>query len=482
MEDDVFSYLPCRILDDWYLQSKIKPLHHLFIEDQASFPNRRVPLPIDSLELQDYILVGTLQPQHPQQDRIRVELNELDYYTIEHTRGRRGYWVVTSKAKYWLHSPCSKTLLVPTRLRLCVGGERAKIDVPTESDEGSYLPRIRLPSQETLHQFHRAQLGLLSNLLDIFISPKDHTYNYSLHNLRFDEIHNLLTPTTRDVVVFHNQRKQERSEEKYPKLFRFPFDLDLLFSTSFLLPHLRAVHPEAETSCWYQDLESIVTGRITLDQAGGLQTAELEKKWRQSSRKAENRSCQLPTGAPLEGSDPPDLLYPMELELAFLQKQGQNLWQTVENNVDVSTDNNTEHKNTSSSQLTENSESREDISDTAQLVDAGNSAFLDLPYQNRIEDSRKRSSSSSMKGSGLRLKFKFPRKCLETTIFSTNGDFMRDKSNDVVMRKDLHPIWECSNMALQSIDAGKSNPRSCMKVADSEGLQHSKSKAKRLLI
>jgi hypothetical protein len=287
--NDVVSHLPCRILYDWYLTKQLT-------YENTSFHDRRVPLPTDRQELDDYILMGTLKPHHALQTPIKVQLHELQFYIIDHTRGFRGYWVITPFAKYWLQQPCQKTLNIP-RFTVRVGGGK---------DGGkSCLEKIELPCQEQLHFFHRAQLGLLSNMIDLFLP--DDSYNYSLQSLSPEQIDGLLTPTY-EVWEFQTQQCDA------PPLYKHAFDLGLLLSSNFLHGHIQCIHPEIAKSRFCIALLKSEVGA----QNCTLQTRGQEEEWIESAKKSEHRSQQLPWGEKLAtDASQPNLMYPFELELEY---------------------------------------------------------------------------------------------------------------------------------------------------------------------
>lgn len=315
----VLSHLPCRALEDWYLVAKPnRALLGYFVSDETfAFPFRRVSLPVDTQDLQNYVLVGTLKPQQPQREGVKVELEELDFYTIDNEKGYRGYWVITAKAKYWLQNPCSKVITIP-RIKVRLGGKYSEAD-DDSADEfdgyGSGTLSAQLPSQDQLHYFHRAQLGLLSNLKDMLILP-DGSYNSFFHNLSAAQMDDVLTPSSKDLSDFHGERKKECGANDVPTLFKHSFDLDLLQSSNFLLPHICAISPQVATSRWYKELRGSNALELSV---GYLQSPLSESFWIQSAIKSEARSRQLPSGEndPNQSERCIDLLYPIELELQY---------------------------------------------------------------------------------------------------------------------------------------------------------------------
>jgi hypothetical protein len=118
---------------------------------------RRLPLPSNYLfsqEHKDCIIAGWLQPlrsssassskqeqPQPQEKAIFVELTEMEYCCVDRGKLYRGYWIRTPEALYWLRQPDTATGTCSS----------------TATD---------MPSQEQVHLPARAQLAVLSNVLD----------------------------------------------------------------------------------------------------------------------------------------------------------------------------------------------------------------------------------------------------------------------------------------------------------------------------
>lgn len=238
---DPLLHLPCRILDDWYLRLKPQRSMPYFTIEKNVFPYRRVSLPVDTQDMDKFILGGILKPQLSGQDPIRIELDGLDFYTIDNSKGFRGYWVVTSQARYWLRNPCSRVLEIP-KMRITVeGGDVLAWDNERDAFNKGGL-RAKLPSQEQLHQFHEAQLGLFCGIVNLMICSNG-TYNSSIHTLSLSQLNTILA------------LKQQQAEMRaMNKPMQQNVRQNLAKESKLLLPHLRAVDPDVRHSRWFQEL------------------------------------------------------------------------------------------------------------------------------------------------------------------------------------------------------------------------------------
>jgi hypothetical protein len=312
---DVISNLPCRALYDWCLTRKAEPNSEI-----------RVALPTDAYLLKNYTLSGTLMPLDKRQMPILIELDELEYYAIDQSRSFRGYWVITEAARYWLQQPCRKRVVVKG---LAVQVGRDDVCEANEDDHGDVLMSdgsIVLPSQSHLHLFHRAQLGLLSNLIDIFLPTETTYHQHTLYNRAPGELYNLLSikPELRE---YYKRKVQRCTEQKLPPiqaLFDHPFDLELLVSSNFLHPHIAAFHPDFKDTKFFNGLQQKHSNDSFFSLS--LQTKQQENKWMKSAEEAERRSCQFPWGQPAAHTST-NLRYPLELEIErrFARAQNSNL-------------------------------------------------------------------------------------------------------------------------------------------------------------
>jgi hypothetical protein len=308
---DVISNLPCRALYDWSLTRKTKSNSEI-----------RAALPTDTYLLNNYTLSGTLMPLDKQQIPILIELDELEYYAIDQSRSFRGYWVITEAARYWLQQPCRKRVVVKS---LAVQVGRDDVCEANEDDHGDVLMSegsIVLPSQSHLHLFHRAQLGLLSNLIDIFVPTETTYHQHTLYNRAPGELYNLLSikPELRE---YYNSKVQRCTEQKLPPiqpLFDHPFDLELLLSSNFLHPHIAAFHPDFKATTFFNGLQKHSNDFFF---SLSLQTKQQENKWMKSAEEAERRSCQFLWGQPAAPTST-NLRYPLELEIERRFARAQN--------------------------------------------------------------------------------------------------------------------------------------------------------------
>lgn len=156
-DDEEYSQ-PYRFLEHWYLVQRSTG-----DESAAANPaststfKRRLPIPPHCLFAEDYkdcVIAGWLQPQQrtsssqQQQQAIFVELTEMEYCSVDRSKLYRGYWIHTPQSLYWLRQP----------------------DTATGFSSSEELP---LRSQEQVHLAARAQLAVLSNVLDnVLLRPK----------------------------------------------------------------------------------------------------------------------------------------------------------------------------------------------------------------------------------------------------------------------------------------------------------------------
>lgn len=300
-DHDVISHLPCRTIYDWFLTRKAEPKSKI-----------RVALPTDTYSLENYIILGKLMPLDRQQLPVLIELDDLEYYTIDQSRSFRGYWAITESARYWLQQPCRKEMVVK-RLKVTTvsggevyGGEASNGDAPSIE--------VVLPSQSRLHIFHRAQLGLLSNLIDVFLPISSAYHQHALYNYSPGGLFNLLSckPELREYYSMKMQQCSDKvSAALIPQMFDHPFDLELLLSSNFLLPHLAILHPDFKYSQFFKGLLEINNDAIV---SLSIQTHEQQEKWMKSAEVAEWRSLQFLWGQPAS-SEPRNLRYPLELEI-----------------------------------------------------------------------------------------------------------------------------------------------------------------------
>jgi hypothetical protein len=305
-DNDVVAHLPCRRLHDWYLLR-----NGSFDTTFKYFSEMRVALNPSTQDMKNCILVGTLRSTNNEQS-ILVELgDELKYYTIDMSRDYRGYWIISESVKYWLQEPCQKKIKLK-RLSIQVGGKHMESTADLIG-EGA----IEFPSQAQLHLFHRAQLGLLSNLIDLFI-PSDREYHlHSLYNHTPEEVWTCLLSNKPELREYYKNKVQECSDLNWPlppPIFDRPFDLELLFSSKFLHKYIEVIHPSFKTTKFYKSLQSRNLQGTNFAPSLTLQTAEQEEQWLNSATEAECRSLQCSWGEP-DGGKPHNLRYPIELEL-----------------------------------------------------------------------------------------------------------------------------------------------------------------------
>ena len=328
-DEDVIAHFPCRILADWFICKKLTPY------SRSHYPRKRTALPRHINHLDNYVLYGTIKPNHPQQEPLKVELTNLVHYTIDHSREFRGYWIATEEANYWLQQPCTK--------RLSVDSCTITVAMTHEGMRGEF-PRhqIELPSQQELHVFHRAQLGLFSNLVDLMFPPiatasddDDDSRDFYVHYFSKQtpqQIFEELSPSP-DLMKFYQEKKKrlDPSSEPLAPLHEHPFDLSLLLSPcsmEFLYPHIRHLHMiQLNESTFLKALEGNVK---PIDDEYEYESQQLpsyllstsieETCWRLSAEEAERRSQQTPWGQPIPGSQQqqPKLVSSMELGLEYI--------------------------------------------------------------------------------------------------------------------------------------------------------------------
>jgi hypothetical protein len=168
-----------RFLEHWYLiqRDTNDDADKTTTASSTTSFKRRLPLPPNYLFSQshkDCIIAGWLQPLRsssssskqeqeqpslpkPQQEAIFVELTEMEFCSFDRSKLYRGYWIHTPEALYWLRQPdtatgtCTSTGIIAT-----------DTTVPEQ-----------LPSQEQVHLPARAQLAVLSNVLDhVILRPE----------------------------------------------------------------------------------------------------------------------------------------------------------------------------------------------------------------------------------------------------------------------------------------------------------------------
>jgi hypothetical protein len=263
----------------------------------------------------------------------------LVHYTIDHSREFRGYWVATEEANYWLQQPCKK--------RLALDSCTITVGMANKGVRGEF-PRsqIELPSQQDLHGFHRAQLGLFSNLVDLMFPPiasanstmpggedDDDSRDFYVHYFSKQtpqEIFEELSPSPGLMEFYQEKNKRHDPSEPLAPLYEHPFDLSLLSSPcsmEFLYPHIRHLHTiQLNESTFLKALKGNVKPIDDDDDdeyesqppSYLLSTSSEETYWRQSAEEAERRSQQTPWGQPIPGSQqPPNLVNPLELGLEY---------------------------------------------------------------------------------------------------------------------------------------------------------------------
>jgi len=264
---------PKRSLTKWYL-TKNKD------GTKPSSSKTRQPLP-KSYKFPDgaYTLYGTLiLPSIPQNTNTEnnklqpVILSQLKQWCIDLSYEKRGIWIQTCSAWYYLKEPCTTT------------------------------PLSSSISQESIHLPLRAKLGLLSNIFDL-LSERSYSY-MAIHNKRtVTNIHALLSPQ-KDVIEQHNRPPVETLNTQ-------PYDLDLLTdcAADFVKFHLVGVHPKLEKGCRFME---------SLDVLRKINQKEWkEEKFIQSAREAEKRGMRYPWGEILphaEGKVRPNRLIEIEME------------------------------------------------------------------------------------------------------------------------------------------------------------------------
>jgi hypothetical protein len=158
-------------LEHWYLIKRDDTKDANKSTSASTSFKRRLPLPPNYLFSQshkDCIIAGWLQPlrsssssscaskqeqDQPPQEAIFVELTEMEFCSFDRSKLYRGYWIHTPEALYWLRQPDAAT------------GSCTDIANNTVPEQ--------LPSQEQVHLPARAQLAVLSNVLDHVILRPD---------------------------------------------------------------------------------------------------------------------------------------------------------------------------------------------------------------------------------------------------------------------------------------------------------------------
>jgi hypothetical protein len=157
-------------LEHWYLikRDDAKDDDNSTCASTATSFKRRLPLPPNYLFSQshkDCIIAGWLQPLRssssgskqeqiqPPQEAIFVELTEMEFCSFDRSKLYRGYWIHTPEALYWLRQPDTAT--------------------GTCTDIANSISPEQLLSQEQVHLPARAQLAVLSNVLDHVILRPD---------------------------------------------------------------------------------------------------------------------------------------------------------------------------------------------------------------------------------------------------------------------------------------------------------------------
>eukprot|EP00980_Cylindrotheca_fusiformis_P004344 scaffold923_cov85-Cylindrotheca_fusiformis.AAC.2 len=355
---DIISSLPCRAITNWFLTLKTVTATEATATTEPSHTQIkskiRRALPTKSYGLTDYILTGRLLPMGDQNDDddddddgayyspIWVELDQLEYYIIDQARPYRGYWIITNVARYWLQQPCKATVLIKSFKVVLLPSSSdhdaeyytPMVDTTTTTSSSSNSV-IRLPSQARLHLFHRAQLGLLSNLIDVFFCPtkqQQFVHRFNLYNYSPERLHRLLSPSAELRAYHRNNQKKKKKHHHHQNnqllpLFDHPFDLNLLLqSSNFLLPHIAIWHPCIKDSQFYKDLQernnTNTTTTTTMNNGTLLLlfTEQEEIQWKESAIQAERRSRQNEFGLPEDEGDDSNnnnnnLRYPLELEL-----------------------------------------------------------------------------------------------------------------------------------------------------------------------
>lgn len=188
---------------------------------------------------------------------IRIEIPASGVsLSVDFTNDRRGLWVNSGDAWYWLHDWHA--------------------------------------SQDTLHQAMRAKFGLLSNLIDTL-----------LEGGYFENFHRELSPkllhqklSCLDEAAFQ-VFKQNRDDDDDTLIFQEPFDYTLLSeqgSISFIKQHLGGLYPGFDKSKFWKELVKLKghkrgTPKWTSEQ------------YRASAELAEERSQRMPWGVRLPNAN-----------------------------------------------------------------------------------------------------------------------------------------------------------------------------------
>lgn len=250
----------------------------------------RIPLPETGIFAKNVILYGWLLPRNRNEKEgsvvgtassgrdedgaVFVRITQLDRWVIDRSKERRGFWVMTRHASYWLQRPCSyhpEVLLAKKlgndkyaknsgpftlgrkRKRSTAESKRAREDHMQDStneynlrnpfdshnefndmEEIQASPdikeqgRVFLPSQEDIHLTDRLRLGLLSNLLDIFSKLTD------------DELEEISELTPQSFVAWLESNYSQRDATKDGATSRWKA---LQSHGKFLGTHLMFSHP-----------------------------------------------------------------------------------------------------------------------------------------------------------------------------------------------------------------------------------------------
>ena len=246
---------------------------------------------------------------HVGQEPLRVELDQLQFYTLCSVPEYRGFWVKTGSAKYWLREPCSKRLRIST-LKVSVQAKSKNSAVESVLDDG-----VELPSQKDLFAFHRAQLGLYSNLVDI-LQPafcKDDGYVKFFSSMRPQDVFNKLLPSA-EVQEHFEKWKQNNDAASLASIHEQPFDLKLLSkcdSAMFIKQHLQYLHKAMKGSVFLRELEDGLQKPESLYLCPSHEQVEFEM----SSENSEKRSNQYSWGKSKDSLKSPNLLLPLEMAM-----------------------------------------------------------------------------------------------------------------------------------------------------------------------
>lgn len=276
-EGDVRDVRPYRFLTDWYLV------------DSKDESGKRIALPESFHFKATHVFYGTLMPNAVAFDLaqpLSLRISSPQSWCIDLHTERRGFWVGTPSAWYQLQFP------------------------------NTMEPSPKLPSQYSLQLQLRAELALLSNLLDIFPECNDPS-QYSQHYrplLKYSpqDVHKALSCTGDDL---YKKAQAQYEKNSLSSEIRVPFDLELLqYCADHIYAHLQD-HPILKGTVFLKKFKSM--GTAAKRQRKGKHKYSREK-YEQSAINSEERAQRTAYGSLLKNPRP----YRPYWALEFKEKMG----------------------------------------------------------------------------------------------------------------------------------------------------------------